>query len=315
MLRKLYHKVWSIIDNNSKNNPINKDGVLFQADLLYGEDIKNHTFDVFFPENSHNKMPAIFNIHGGGYVAGSKEYSRSLSKELAKATGSIVFNIEYTRSGKAENKYYPTPIYEFYQAYKYISENSEFSNMIDYDNIFLSGDSSGAHTAALIANLQTNPHLKTEFNLQGGPKVKGTILICPSFGVYKFAGMYPKNEYHDVIFGPKTSRDSISELTHNLDITTEDFPPTIMFSVKGDFVVGTHKKMFLDIAKDLGLSVRHYEVCSGHKLFHSSIVNNAEAYPNCIKKISDFIADSVMGIVSDGVTNQKLYEIITQRQK
>ncbi len=315
MLKKLYHKIWEIAGKFFKEGvELGDENLIATTNLFYGEDEKNNSFDVFYPKVKQEKMPTIIFFHGGGYISGQKEGTRNFCKLMGEK-GFLVFNVEYTKCGKEEKKFFPTPIYEFYNFYKHISECSVFSDLIDYDNIFLSGDSAGAHIAALVANIQTNQELKMEFNLCGGPKVKGLILMSPCFGVYNFKGLFPKKQYHDVIFGNKKIRNPLCGYTHNLDILTEGFPPTLMISVKTDLVVGVHKRIFLKMAEELGLSVKHYELYSGYKLFHSSMINYAEKYPHCFEKIEEFVLDSCKNNFVDGVRKDILIEEIVEDSK
>ena len=308
MLRKLYHRIWKNIENEYNNRRTTEEGVVFaEKNLIYGNDIKNNTFDVFYSDNISGRQPTIFMFHGGGYVSGTKEGSVKICQQLAKR-GFLVFNIEYTKCDKEEKKYLPYQIYEFFKCYNHIVSSSKYEEMIDYNNIFMAGNSAGAHIAALIANIQTNSELKTAYNLSGGPTVKGVILLSPSLGAYKFAGMFPKEPYHTVLFGEKDERSHLYKLTHNLEITTEAFPPTIMFSIKGDWVVGAHKKCFLDLARQLNLSVEHYDICSGYKLFHSSMVEHADKYQLCIYKIENFIRKAKYNHFVKGLICEKLYE-------
>jgi len=315
MLRNLYYKVWSIIDYVSSKVKINDDSeVISHKNLPYGNDIIHHNFDIHYPKHRQGeKLPAIFVIHGGGYVAGKKEGTTKFCQELSKR-GFVVFNLEYTPSGK-EKKYFPTPVYEFYDFYKFMTEKTDIGDLIDYNNLFVAGDSAGAHIASLIANIQTNPILKEEFGVKGGPPIKGSIFICPSFGVYNFKGLFLKKEYHDVVFGPKKQRDPLSEYTHALEMTTDTFPPSIVISAKGDYVVGAHKNRFLKMAKELGLSVQHYDVCSGHKLFHCSMIEHADKYPICIDKITRFINDAKGNIFTEGVYTDRIFEEIPENIK
>jgi len=308
MLTKLYHKIWKRIENEyNQRRTYNKSFVDSITDLIYGEDHKNNTYDVFYQQQfSKRRLPTIFMIHGGGYVSGTKEGATKLCQQLAEK-GFLVFNVEYTKCDKEEKKYLPYQIYEFFKCYKHIT-STVYADLIDYDNIFIAGNSAGAHIAALIANVQSNPDLKMEYNLQGGPNVKGVILLSPCLGVYKFGGMFPQKQYFNVLFGEKSARSELYELTHNLEITTEAFPPSVMFSTKGDIVVGAHKIGFLELAKELHLSLQHYEICSGYKLFHSSMVEHADKYPLCIDKITEFVNDACNNKFVRGVKKYKLYE-------
>lgn len=308
MLTKLYHKIWAKIDERNKQNPtITAEGLVKFTDLFYGENKKNNRFDFYRPATTNERLPTIFMFHGGGYVGGFKEGTRNFCQLLA-LKGYNVFNLEYSRSDDVEHVYFPAPIYEFYEMYKYISFDPAFEDLIDFKNIFIAGTSSGAHIAALISNIQTNPQLKMLYDIPGGPIIKGTILICPSFGAYKFHGCFLQNYFYDVIFGKESDRSPLSKYTHNLDLTTDTFPPCLMFSVKGDMVVGAHKKKFLRLAHDLELSVKHYEICSGHKLFHTSLVRHAQYYPECLNKIADFVEDAKNNIFVDKVVTKDIFE-------
>lgn len=307
MIKKLYHRLWSEVDKRSTKAHRNDGAGVLTKNIPYGPDSNNNKYDIFFPENLQGKNPAIIVIHGGAYVGGGLKSTRKLCKEFAKM-GLIVFNFEYTKSDTLEQKYFPTPVYEFYDFFKHISTKRPVSDLIDYDNIFLFGDSSGAHIATLITNLQTNDNLKFDYNLQGGPKIKGLILDCPSFGIYNFNGKYPKAPYHDVVFGIQSKRNPLWEISHNLDLLTDNLPPILMISVKGDFIVGAHRKPFLEKAEELGLNVEHYTLCSGYRLFHSSAVGNIEHYPKCLKIMKNFIKKRYNNTYTPGVYDRIVYE-------
>jgi acetyl esterase/lipase len=291
--------------NENKRRNYNE-GALIQNEI-YGPDAKNNRCDIFYPENLKGKNPTIIVIHGGAYIGGDIRSTRKLCKEFAQM-GLIVFNFEYTKSDTLEQKYFPTPIYEFYDFYKHITSKRPLADLIDYDNIFLFGDSSGAHIATLITNIQTNDNLKFDYNLQGGPKIKGLILDCPSFGIYNFNNRYPKTAYHEVVFGSENKKNPLWEVSHNLDLLTNNLPPILMLSVKGDFVVGAHRKPFLEKAKELELNVEHYTISSGYRLFHSCMIGNIEYYPKCLKLMKNFIKKRYNNTYTPGVYDRAVYE-------
>lgn len=299
--------MWENMNKNNKKYELDKDGLVEFVNFYYGEDAKNNTYDVYYPQNGKERMPTIFMFHGGGYVWGQKENTSNFCKLMAKK-GFVVFNIEYTKCDKEEKKYFPYPVYEFFKFYKNMTERTKFVDLIDFDNIFLAGNSAGAHIASLVASIQSNQELKLEYGLAGGPRVKGVILTSPSFGVYSFAGLFPKKQFHEVVFGEKAIRNPLYQYTHILRILTEDFPPTLMFSVKKDAVVGIHKKMFLELAEELNLSVQHYEFKSGFELGHSCMVAHPEKYPMCFDKIQEFVKNSKNNIFVDGVIKESLNE-------
>lgn len=314
MLRKMYFKVWSIVDHVKSKISIPDDNtVVSHKNIPYGNDLIYHNFDMHYPKNMQEKLPAIFNIHGGGYVTGKKEGNNHFCQELAKR-GFVVFNVEYTPSGK-RCKYFPTPVFEFFKFYKFLTEETDLCDVVDFNNMFLCGNSAGGHIASLIANIQTNPDLKQGFNLCGGPPVKGVIMICPTLGVYKFKGTFLQREFHDVVFGPKADRSPLAEFTHSLEVTTDAFPPSIMFSVDGDVIVGAHKNRFLKMAKELNLSVKHYDVKEGSKLFHCAMVDHAAEYPICMNAIADFVNDAKENKFGDGIQRGVIKEVVESKEE
>lgn len=49
-------------------------GLVVKENIQYGKDEFDNVFDVYYPENCQDKkLPTILHIHGGGYVAGSRD--------------------------------------------------------------------------------------------------------------------------------------------------------------------------------------------------------------------------------------------------
>ena len=129
----------------------------------------------------------------------------------------------------------------------------------------------------------------------------------------EFKGLFPKKEFHEVVFGPKEDRSPLAEFTHVLEVTTDAFPPSIMLSVNGDFLVGAHKNRFLKMAQELNLSVQHYDVCEGPQLFHCAMVDHAADYPKCMKKIANFVNDAKDNKFVKGILREPLREVVNQK--
>lgn len=69
--------------------------LVVKENIQYGKDEFDNVFDVYYPENCQDKkLPTILHIHGGGYVAGSKEQRERYCMLLAKK-GYCVINMEY----------------------------------------------------------------------------------------------------------------------------------------------------------------------------------------------------------------------------
>jgi len=305
IFKNVYHKIWKIEQKHSKSSVIDFDNVISIKNLQYGKDKNNNMFDIHMPiANFENKLPTIVVIHGGGYISGKKRYLDSYCKTLA-SKGFCVVNMEYTKCDGFEQKYFTNQIAEVYDLFEYMYNNERVRKHIDFGNIFLAGDSAGAHIVSMVANIQTNPALKDVFNLSGRANIKGLILVSPMFGPYKI-GLPVRKQYEDVVFG--NIDENIKFNCYPFDILSKDFPPSIMLSFKNDFLVKKHKKDFLKLAEKLNLSVEHYDVLKGYKIFHDVITKYPDCYPKCIDKIVSFAKRVVHNTYAIGVNKHKIME-------
>jgi len=144
-----------------------------------GGDARWHLLDVYSPtpldvENPEN-LPVIVEIHGGGYLTNNKECNRPHGMYFA-SKGYKVVNINYTLQPEAE---FDQELREINAAFNWIGDNADKYGF-DLDNVFLTGDSSGAHLSLLYTAVQTRPDLQEYFKVTAPEvKIKGTALTCP----------------------------------------------------------------------------------------------------------------------------------------
>lgn len=89
--------------------------------------------------------PAIFNIHGGGFVFKGAPYHYKLAKQYALKTGNTVVFVDYRL---AFDNAQGVPLSDCVDAYKFIIENAEKLN-IKKEIIFV-GDSAGAYLSIVL---------------------------------------------------------------------------------------------------------------------------------------------------------------------
>ncbi len=304
----LYNKIWEYDSkHNSIKSKIATDDVVSIFDIQYGKDKKNNVFDIHFPKDKeHQKLPTIFVVHGGGYVSGSKNDTDNYSRLLSQK-GYCVINIEYTRADGLEKKYFNDQLAEIYDLFDYIKSNKEIEKHIDYNNIFLAGDSAGAHLISMVANIQTNPALRNFDILKTDLNIKGIIFVSPMFGPYKL-GLPVQKQFEDVVYGQEIN-DEIKFSNYPFNNMSKYFPDSIMISFKNDFVVMNHKSLFLKIAKKYNLSVQNINVSSGYKMFHDALIKYPNYYPKCIHKIVEFIDNKINNKVEmNCMTYENIYE-------
>ena len=283
------------------------DKVSVTQNILYGNDKNNNVFDFCYPKNTDKKLPTIIVLHGGGYVGGKKENTFQYAKQLA-SRGFCVLNLEYCRCDGLDKKHFIDQVTDFYDFFDYIKHNKEICEKIDFDNLFLSGDSAGGHLAQIVASIQSNKLLDANSDFLNGPKVKGVILISPIFGPFKMLNLPLEPLLSPMVYGTKRNYDLFGKQKHGFDVLSKEFPPTIMFSAKNDFLTVGHKKEFLKQAKKVGFPLLHYTITKAHKLFHSSMIKYCDHYENCLDKVAYFVKNLSMGKQIVGVKDFKIAE-------
>lgn len=135
--------------------------------------------DVTLPKKTRAEpRPAIINVHGGGWTAGSrKEQGMPLLGHLA-ANGWVGINIDYRLSPRAT---WPDHIVDVKRAIAYVREHAaEFG--IDPHFIAITGGSAGGHLSALAALTANDPVLQPGFE-----DADTSVAACvPFYGVYDF---------------------------------------------------------------------------------------------------------------------------------
>ena len=300
-LENLYCKVWGSIHEKlyrdlDKKNYKTPNSLIEELNIRYSDDAPENIFNMYYPRvKSDEPLPTIVHVHGGAYVSGKLELTDEYCRLLAEQ-GYCVINMEFVNSQKEG---FPRPVYDVFRLFKFL-ETNEINKHIDFDNFFMSGDSAGGHVASLVANIQTNEELKINYNLTGGPKIKGCILSSAMMGVYRFRGLWPKQVLEDIVF-KENSKTEIVDMSHNLNNLTNKFPPTIMISACNDFIK-THSNIFTKIAPEYNLYAEHWTMTSGKHLKHD--VNIIEPYDyECLvanSKINSFIKNIVNNNIQQG---------------
>jgi acetyl esterase/lipase len=166
-------------------------GVSQQLDLRYDEADGDALLDVFYPsalDGGSKALTTVVWIHGGGWIAGSKNEIANYLRILA-ARGYTVAAMDYSL---APGKLYPTPVRQANAALGYLVRNAGKLH-IDPARLVLAGDSAGAQIAAQAANLVSSPEYARTVGIEPAisrSQLKGVILHC---GAYD-AGREPYDE-------------------------------------------------------------------------------------------------------------------------
>lgn len=142
---------------------INNKKVNSFIDITYSEAIPNSRLDIITPRNldRDNQLPIIFWLHGGGYIAGDKQYKNPLLAEIAEQ-GYIIVNIDYALAPEYR---YPTQLQQMDAAVRFMKRNTH-KLPIDFNQVVIGGDSAGAQMASQYTAMQTNQKLRENMHFE-----------------------------------------------------------------------------------------------------------------------------------------------------
>jgi acetyl esterase/lipase len=203
-------------------------------DLSYGTHGKWNLLDVYTPKIVQDKLPVIVNIHGGGWVYGTKEVYQFYCMSLAQR-GFAVVNFNYRLAPASK---FPAPLEDLNQVMQWIFEHAA-EHPFDLERIFFVGDSAGAHLAGLYTCLCTNPDYARMFTIQPpvGFVPKAVALNC---GIYDIHNLAKENaqgigKLLQDFLGKKHTQADLDQI-NVCSFVTKDFPPTYLMTAENDFL-------------------------------------------------------------------------------
>src|ERR1700737_772279 len=121
---------------------------------------------IFKPRAKRPSRPAIFHIHGGGYVSGSAAMMDVANGARAAEHDAVVASVDYRLAPEAR---FPCAIEDCYTGLRWLADNAVRLG-VDPDRIAIMGESAGGGLAAALALLARD---------RGGPKIPAQFLIYP----------------------------------------------------------------------------------------------------------------------------------------
>jgi acetyl esterase/lipase len=104
---------------------------------------------VYRPDDQPEKLPALYWIHGGGYVMGDIEQDDRLMKQLAKRIGCVAVSVDYRL---APEHPFPAPVEDCYAGLKWLFARAQELG-VEPSRIAIGGASGGGGLAAGLALL------------------------------------------------------------------------------------------------------------------------------------------------------------------
>ncbi len=162
--------------------------------------------DLYRPSDSGKGCPVLIQIHGGGWVLGTRRQAAPLLARMA-SRGWVCFSIDYRLSPEV---LMPEHLIDCKRALHWIrSQASEFS--IDPDAVFVTGGSAGAHLGLMMALTPNLPEFQPGFE-EGQTAIQG------------FVGLYGVYDLHSA-FGNQNSQKSRVRLLDTVLGGTPDSVP------------------------------------------------------------------------------------------
>ncbi|BBJ46403.1 alpha/beta hydrolase [Streptomyces antimycoticus] len=125
------------------------------------------TLRVYTPSGPRRPLPALYDIHGGGFVLGSIEATHARSIRLCRELGTVVVAVAYRL---APEHPYPAPLQDCYAGLAWLAAHAADLG-IDATRIAVHGQSAGGGLAAAVALLARD---------RGGPAICFQYLGVPA---------------------------------------------------------------------------------------------------------------------------------------
>ena len=222
------------------------------TDLKYGP-LAEQLLDVYVPSDTVGKLPAIVSIHGGGWVYGDKELYQHYCMRLARR-GFAVINFTYRL---APEHRYPAALKDCFKVFEWIKEHHK-EYFIDYDEVFITGDSAGAQLALQSIVILTNSEYRMLFDLDVPEdfKVKACGFNCGMYYLFVNSVLKPSDLFMTSDYLPDDYKPYIRQLKTTRYIT-RDFPPAFVMTSYNDFLRFMARPLYRKL-KSLGIECEYH---------------------------------------------------------
>ncbi len=227
MLRKFFAQSDARRDLD-KRAPIDVARLCDQDYALDG--MPDHCLDVYWPLTAKEQLPTIVNVHGGGWIYGSKGQYQYYCMALARE-GFAVVNCNYRLAPEYR---FPAPLEDLCAVLQWLLEN-QTRCFADTDRLFLVGDSAGAQIASQLLALLTNTAYAELFPFSV-PKlaIRAAALNC---GLYDLLGSMFDAQGQPIPPGTDYMPDDYSERHDQLDVFSaidDRYPPIFLMGSVND---------------------------------------------------------------------------------
>lgn len=237
-------KNWAESDRKRDEGLTTPEDIIRHDDISYGPYDTWNLLDVYYTKEVKECQPAIVNVHGGGWVYGSKEIYQYYCMGLAKR-GFTVVNFNYRLAPEYK---YPAALEDINQVLCFLKEHGK-EYYVDTDNLFIVGDSAGAQLTSQYMTIFTNPEFAEMFDFTvPDVAVRATALNCGLYDARKCAEFNLHEPFYEYIGKEILTRTYVGKGTmESLDTMkylTADFPPAFIMSAYHDFLLKNAEPMY-----------------------------------------------------------------------
>lgn len=256
-----------MIDAKRMKTQKKPEGVKSFKDIPYINDgNRYHQLDVYRPEGNEEVLPVIISVHGGSWCYGDKELYENFCMDLSKRNFAVV-NFSYILSPDAS---YPEQLKDVYAVFAWVKENGD-KYKIDLNNIFVTGDSAGAHLCGMAVNIIYNQSLQELFGLSPIITPKAMCLNCGATELKDLSNQFGKLVFKYMI-GPGFKESPYYEVANYSDSVTKDSCPVFFISSYADFMRHQACRIYKKVS-DMGVPTEmHFrgkgDHIKGHKPLH-----------------------------------------------
>ncbi|MCQ2479048.1 MAG: alpha/beta hydrolase [Clostridia bacterium] len=246
-----YSLIWKVAEENDRerlSRQSEPDGITKILDIPYVDDNnKYHLFDVYYPENTTSPLPVLIDVHGGGWVYGTKEVNKIYCMKLAQK-GYTVFNINYRLMPDCT---FAQQMNDVATALGFIYDHLE-DYPCDKSRVYLTGDSAGGQLAAFTCAINQSDELLKLFDIEKTSfKANALGLVSPNLYLTPFDF---KNVYFRRLLGKDYKNlPYVNYLTMEQLFEKTTFPPMFLVTSKGDYMAVRQTVGAYDVLKAKGV--------------------------------------------------------------
>ncbi len=287
-------KFWKITEKNDEKRIASQTptpGITQITDIPYIDDsMKEHLLDIYYPENTTEKLPVIVDIHGGGWLYGYKEINKYYCLKLAER-GFLVASINYRL---ARNFQFIDQIADAFSAFSWLFENLK-NYPADTDNVFLVGDSAGGQMVSICAAICKNKKMQEDFGVTPSLDFKAIGAICPAVDL--ISPNFMMNVNLKSLLGDKPKENPLYKYMDYENVAFLGLAPFYIVTANGDFLKKQAKKLKRVLDRHGVENVFYYydETVDGKKLPHVFSVVNPYTAPAAkeIQTMTDFFKSKI----------------------